>query len=61
MNRIKKIINHNYAYIVPSASSIDYVSLCCELRVPLYSGNPQEMRYVQTKTGTKYLSNVLKQ
>jgi hypothetical protein len=41
MNKIKRIINHHYAYIVPSTSSIDYVSLCFELKIPLYSGSPQ--------------------
>lgn len=55
LNKIKKLISNNYAYIVPSTPSNDYILLCNELNVPLYGSNPQKLRYLSTKSGCKNL------
>ena len=53
LNKIKKIVNGSYAYVVPSVPSMEFVPLCHYLNLPLYSGNPQKMLYFQHKSGTK--------
>lgn len=53
LEKIKRIVGKNYAYIVPSRPSNDYVHICDYLNIPLYSGPPQKLSYLSTKSGCK--------
>lgn len=55
LKKIKSIVQQDYAYIVPSFPSIDYVHICSFLGLPLYSNEPQKLLHLQSKSGTKYL------
>lgn len=53
MKKLRRLVRGNYSYIVPSNPHNDFVSLCCELDVPLYAAEPQKLLYLQTKSGSK--------
>jgi hypothetical protein len=55
LKKIKSIIANNYAYIVPSTPSNDYIHICHYLDLPLYSSPPQVLLALQTKSGCKTL------
>ena len=59
LNKIKKIIKNNYAYIVPSTPSNEYIHLCNYLMVPLYGSNPQKLTYLSSKSGCKSFQECL--
>jgi hypothetical protein len=51
--KIKGIVGSNYGYIVPATPSNDYVHICDELNLPLYSSAPQPLLALQTNSGCK--------
>ena len=53
LKKIKSIVKNNYAYIVPSTPSNDYIHICNELNIPLYSNSPYKLAYLSTKSGCK--------
>ena len=44
---------------MPSTPSNDYIHLCCELNIPLYSSHPQKLAYLSTKSGCKHFQDKL--
>lgn len=57
LKKIKSIVRDQYAYIVPATPSVDFIPLCNFLDLPLYSGNPQPLLYLQTSSGSKDFYN----
>jgi len=55
LKKVKSIIGNEYAYIVPSAPSMDYISVCHQLNLPMYSSNPQTLLWLQSNSGNKTL------
>lgn len=55
LKKLKSIIGGEYAYIVPSTPSIDFVSICHFLNIPIYSSHPQVLLSLQTNSGCKGL------
>ncbi|KRX03040.1 hypothetical protein PPERSA_08115 [Pseudocohnilembus persalinus] len=53
MKRIRNLVNGKYAYMVPGYPSNDDVKLATELNIPLYSGKPQQVLSLSTKSGAK--------
>lgn len=53
LKKIRSIIGGSYAFIVPSFPSNDYIHLCTELSLPLYSSFPQQLQFIQSKSGCK--------
>lgn len=53
LRKIRKIIQGHYAYIVPSTPSNDFIHICNELSLPLYGSDPQQLLYLQSKSGCK--------
>ena len=53
LKKIKSIIKDNYAFVVPSFPSNDYIHLCTLLNVPLYSSFPQQLQFIESKSGCK--------
>jgi hypothetical protein len=53
LKKIKNIVGNNYAYIVPSTPSIDYVHICNYLEIPIYSATPQTLLSLQSVSGSK--------
>jgi IQ domain-containing protein H len=61
LKRIKQIVGKQYAYIVPSFPSIEYVNLSAELNVPVMGPNQSLAKLYSTKSGgLKLLSNTAK-
>lgn len=61
LNRIRKLIGNSFAYIVPASPSNDYIHICNYLNVPLYSGFPQKLAYLQTRGGCKSFQQKIRQ
>lgn len=59
LKKIKSIVRNNYAYIVPSTPTNDYIHLCNQLNIPLYAGSPQKIAYLSTKSGCKSFQDEL--
>jgi len=61
LKRIRQIVGKQYAYIIPSFPSIEYVNLAAELNVPILGPNQSIAKLYSTKSGgLKMLSNATK-
>jgi hypothetical protein len=51
LKRIRQIVGSDYAYIVPSYPSIEYVNLSAELNMPVLGCNQNKAKLYSTKSG----------
>lgn len=51
LKRIRQLIVNQYAYIVPSFPSVEYVNLSAELNVPILGSNQSLAKLYSTKSG----------
>jgi IQ domain-containing protein H len=61
LKRIRQIVGKQYAYIVPSFPSVEYINLSAELNLPILGPNQNVAKLYSTKSGAlKILSNIAK-
>lgn len=56
LRRIKSLIRHKTAYLVPGAPSNTYLKLADLLNLPIYGGLPNKAQYFSSKTGCRMLT-----
>lgn len=56
LRRIKSLIRHKTAYLVPGAPSNTYLKLADALNLPIYGGLPNKAQYFSSKTGCRMLT-----
>jgi hypothetical protein len=59
VRRIKSLIKHKTAYLVPGNPSNTYLKLADLLSIPVYGGLPNVSQYLSSKVGCRSLSQKL--